>query len=337
MIKVSIVIPVYNTSKYLVRCLDSVRVQTLEDIEVIIVNDGSTDESEKMCMDYIDNHNLNWVVYSKPNGGLSSARRYGWERSSGDCIVFVDSDDEILPDYCKLMYDAIINTDSQLAMCGYSLCDGYSRVIKIPDVKNNIIENVPLQYGKRLIFDTSEGTRLPGFLWMRMMKRDLITDDCFINENKVYSEDQIFDLVYSKSISKIVMVSEALYVYYVNMGSLTLKYRPNMLEMTTNIQQFYYDFLKSNNLLDKDANYKFVKATLDGIIASLVNAFRFGNLNDVRQIIKKIRGLEQYKESLEYLRQNAYLTWRQKIWSSIINNELSLVPYLYYYYKRNHR
>lgn len=330
MIKVSVIIPVYNTSKYLVRCLNSVRNQTLEDIEVIIVNDGSTDDSEIICKDFINNHNLNWKVSSKPNGGLSSARRYGWEQSSGECIVFVDSDDEILPDYCKLLYEAIVKTGSQLSMCGYYLCNGGSRVVKIPEIKKKVIVNVPLEYGKRLIFDTSYGDRIPGFLWMRMMKRSHITEDCFINENKVYSEDQIFDLVYSKVVKRIVFVPKALYNYYVNMGSLTLKYRPNMLEMTVNLQKFYYDFLKSNNLLDDAANYEFAKNIIEGSISSLINALRFGNLKDVKKVIKGINGLGKYQESLYYLRENSYLTQRQKLWCFIINNNISLLLFLFY-------
>lgn len=328
--KVTLVIPVYNTSKYLLRCLDSVRMQTLKDIEVIIINDGSTDDSLRICEDYINTHKLDWKVYSKQNGGLSSARRYGYERSSGDYIAFIDSDDDILPDYCKRMYESLISTDSQLAICGYNLCNGSSSTPNIPALGKSVIENIPEEYGKRLILDTPLGTRIPGFLWMRMMKRDLITEECFINENKVFSEDLIFDLVYSKSINRIVVVSEVLYNYYVNPGSLTLKYRPNMLEMSINLQTFQYSYLSSNNLLDGNASHDFARAAIEGIVAALVNTLRFGNLMDVRKLMKKIRAEEKYKESLKLLRDQRSLERRHKIWCFLINNHISITPYLFY-------
>ena len=337
MIKVSIVIPVYNTSKYLVRCLESVKSQTLDGIEVIIVNDGSTDDSEKICEEYIRNNNLEWTISTKSNGGLSSARRHGWQLSTGEWIVFVDSDDELYPDYCKRMYETIVSTNSQLTLCGYNLCTETAKITYLPDVSTSTIENVPTEYGKRLILDTPDGKRLPGFLWMRMMKRELITEDCFINENKVYAEDQIFNLVYSKSVNRIAVISEALYNYYVNIGSLTLKYRPNMLEMNINLQQFYYNFLSSSNLLDDHTSYEFAKSSLEGVISSLINAARFGSLRNVSNIMKRIKTIKKYNDSVCFLKDKYSLTRHQRVWCYLIDNGISLIPYLYYKMSRKNQ
>ena len=92
--KVSIIIPVYNTEKYLIKCLDSVKNQKMQDFEMIIINDGSIDNSETVVKQYIkDNSDINIKYFKKENGGLSSARNYGVANSCGEYIMFLDSDD----------------------------------------------------------------------------------------------------------------------------------------------------------------------------------------------------------------------------------------------------
>ena len=93
MTKISVIIPVYNTEKYIEKCLESLAGQTMQDFEVIIVNDGSTDNSKKVIKDYMKNSNLDIRYLEKENGGLASARNYGVERALGKYISFLDSDD----------------------------------------------------------------------------------------------------------------------------------------------------------------------------------------------------------------------------------------------------
>ena len=94
--KISVVVPVYNTGKYVEKCLDSVKNQTMKDLEIIVVNDGSTDNSEEVINNWKnDNPDVNLKYYKKENGGLSSARNYGIEQASGKYIMLLDSDDYI--------------------------------------------------------------------------------------------------------------------------------------------------------------------------------------------------------------------------------------------------
>lgn len=328
--KVSIIVSIYNTARYLIRCLDSINSQSLDDIEVILVNDGSTDESKTLCENYILSKELKWKLYTKDNGGLSSARRYGWERANGNYIVFIDSDDALHCDYCRLMYDAIQSSDSQLAICGYNLCDSTSIKIYLPQYDKTIIEDILNNYCRRLILNTNTVPRLPGFLWMRMMRRDLISEKCFLNENLVFAEDQIFDLNYSQSINRIVVVSKPLYNYYINPGSLTLKYRPNMLDMMLNLHKYYYNFLASNNLLDEDAIVIIQKNLVEGIIAALVNSIRFGKLSKTWQLMKRIRTNVEYRCTFENLASSSNLNSTQNIWWFFIKNRIIFIPYIYY-------
>ena len=91
--KISVIIPVYNTEKYVEKCLESLAKQEMKDFEVIIVNDGSTDNSENVIKNYMQSSKLNIKYLEKENGGLSSARNYGVEKASGKYISFLDSDD----------------------------------------------------------------------------------------------------------------------------------------------------------------------------------------------------------------------------------------------------
>ena len=104
---ISVIIPVYNSSKYLNKCLDSLVDQKYNNYEVILINDGSTDNSLEICLQYANNYN-NFQVFSKENGGVSSARNYGLNKANGKWIVFVDSDDFVKPNYLSELIKAKI-------------------------------------------------------------------------------------------------------------------------------------------------------------------------------------------------------------------------------------
>lgn len=101
--KISVIVPVYNTEKYIQKCLESIVNQTMKDIEIIVVNDGSKDKSEDIIEQFIKNNKSNIKIkyYKKKNGGLSDARNYGVQKATGEYIAFVDSDDYIKKDYIR--------------------------------------------------------------------------------------------------------------------------------------------------------------------------------------------------------------------------------------------
>ena len=104
--KVSIIVPIYNSETHLSRCIDSILAQTYSDFELILVNDGSIDNSGKICDEYAQKDSRIIVIH-KENGGTSSARNIGLEKSHGEYITFVDSDDTIYPNYlCTFSYNA---------------------------------------------------------------------------------------------------------------------------------------------------------------------------------------------------------------------------------------
>ena len=116
MIKVSVIVPVYNTEKYLAKCLDSLVNQTLKDIEIIVVNDGTKDNSEKIINKYLKKYSK-IRYYKKENGGLSSARNYGIELANGEYVGFVDSDDYVKDGMFSKMYECAIKNNSDIVVC----------------------------------------------------------------------------------------------------------------------------------------------------------------------------------------------------------------------------
>lgn len=117
MIKVSVIVPIYNAEKYLVQCLDSIVNQTLNDIEVILIDDGSTDGSANICKRYLADTRVSY--YHKENEGLAAARQDGMERATGEYIGFVDSDDWIEPDMFEKMYNASKINNADIVFCNW--------------------------------------------------------------------------------------------------------------------------------------------------------------------------------------------------------------------------
>lgn len=115
---ISIIVPVYNVESYLPRCIESIMAQTYENLEIILIDDGSTDSSGRICEAYADRDTRIRTIH-KPNEGLADARNQGLEAARGEYCSFVDSDDHIARDYAAYLYDMASANNAQIAVCGY--------------------------------------------------------------------------------------------------------------------------------------------------------------------------------------------------------------------------
>ena len=115
-IKVSVIVPVYNVEKYIKKCLDSLLGQTLKEIEILAVNDGSTDSSSEILNEYAS-RDSRIIVLNKENGGLSDARNYALPHVRGEYIGFIDSDDYVDSEMFRVMYQKAVETDSDIVEC----------------------------------------------------------------------------------------------------------------------------------------------------------------------------------------------------------------------------
>ena len=249
--KVSIIIPVYNTEEYLLRCLESINKQTLNEYEVLVINDGSTDKSEEKCSNFITDK-PKFHLINKQHEGATSARFCGWKRATGKYVVFVDSDDFVEPDYCKALYEACETTNSPLAICSYRIVtnSGMISAIHLP-FNFPLISNIQDDYIKPLLLGKSGNSKcVYGYLWLCMMLRERIAEECFIDDNKVASEDLAFNLFFAQHIERIAVVQRPLYNYYQRSGSLIHRYRSNILGLFKNLHEVCLRYCEKNRIYD---------------------------------------------------------------------------------------
>lgn len=200
--KVSIIVPVYNVEEYLERCLDSLVNQTLKDIEIIIVNDGSTDGSKEKIQEYINKYK-NIVYLEKENGGLSSARNYGIPYAKGEYIGFVDSDDYVELTMYEKMYNKAIEEKSDMVECDF--------IWEYPNKKREDIGKI--YSGKK---EAIVEARVVA--WNKIIKKDIIEKTKITFPEGLRYEDIEFFYKIVPYLDKISFVKETL-VHYVQRES----------------------------------------------------------------------------------------------------------------------
>ena len=168
---ISIIIPVYNTQQYLPRCIDSILSQSFTDFELLLIDDGSTDGSGKICDAYAEKDNR-IRVFHKENGGVSSARNLGLNEAQGEWICFVDSDDELLPDGLQIMADGISN-EVDMIMAGYYEFEGETL---LTDTSKFGKDGLISRNDALLMMYPSESMPYMGYPWGRLYKRNLVLE-----------------------------------------------------------------------------------------------------------------------------------------------------------------
>ena len=232
---VSIIMPMYGVEAFIGRAIESVLRQSFTSWELIIVNDGTKERSREIAASYSRKEPRIQII-DKDNGGLTSARLKGLEHASGKYICFIDSDDTLQPDYLSILHTNIQKYDADICMCSYNIvANGIttSQSLYYPNPTTVIKDaNLLNDYLLPQIASVKNGsTFLPSFMWLRLFKKELLSEDLFVSERIVYQEDLAFSLRIFKRLHSVVAVNIPLYNYYVNSGSLTQRYRDNAWEM----------------------------------------------------------------------------------------------------------
>lgn len=203
--KVSIIVPVYNVEKYIRKCLESLVNQTLKDIEVIVVNDGSPDNSQSIIDEYVKKYPHIIKSYIKENGGQGSARNYGYQKATGEYIGFVDSDDYVSLDMYEKLYNKAISNKSDIVICKYTVIDENNN-IKEHQYQFNKINNDKIDY----LFNNTG-------VCNKIYKRNLLKS--FEFRSKVWYEDIDFIIKVLLKSKKISSIEDELYYYLLREGS----------------------------------------------------------------------------------------------------------------------
>ena len=233
---VSVIVPIYNVEEYLERCIESILRQSYNNLEIILVDDGSTDRSGEICDAFAQKDNRVKVIH-QVNGGVATARNTGLDNSKGDYICFIDSDDYVHPDFIKYLYIKLMENGCDISMCRYAVTDK-------GDYHKALDWNSPVTvYDRNLLFERfySDIHCHIIMLWNKLIKRECIGDirfdDGYINED----EGTTFRFLYNAG--KIVFCEEMPYYYFSRNESITgvpySKKRLDILRAYENRLEFY--------------------------------------------------------------------------------------------------
>lgn len=227
MAKVSLIVPIYNSQNYLEKCVKSLISQTLKDIQIILINDGSTDNSEKIIKSFDDER----IVYiSKNNEGIGKTRNLGIDKATGEFLAFVDSDDYLNEHFCEYMYQKAVNDDCDLVVCDFFEDRNTLVGIKFKDFKDTNLRETP-----ELINYINLGP------CNKLYKKSLFDDKSNRFEENLKYEDAPFVVKMLVSANRIGKVNDYLTYYVIHSNS-----------ETTIRDKRMYDILEITNIIVND-------------------------------------------------------------------------------------
>lgn len=242
--KVSVIVPIYNVEKYLRRCLESLVNQTLTDIEIILVDDESPDNSKDIYKEYLAKDNRIKLVQKK-NGGLGFARNSGLEIATGEFIAYIDSDDYVDVNMFKKLYDTSKNNNLDTVYCGYNNLDDELKVHSFSEVDDLTIFSSKDEVNGVLLDMIACKPSSPlerkyrMSVWHAIYSRDLIENNRirFCSERQFISEDIIYHIDYLSKANRIAFIPDSFYYYCYNEDSLTKTFREDRFEKSVILHQ----------------------------------------------------------------------------------------------------
>lgn len=240
---ISLIVPIYNKEKYIKNCIESLISQTYKDIEILLIDDGSTDSSLKICNSYkIKDDRIK--VYSKKNGGVSSARNYGLNKMSGEKVLFVDADDYIEEDYV----DTLNQYEEDFVVCSYLINENG---IETKGISGNLTKT-----DKNDIYLTCLGKKYYSLMvgpCTKLFKSKIIKDNKIsFDESMNFGEDTCFVLEYIKRINSMKIIPYFGYHNVIIPGTLSRRYIKNINEQ---LHKLYQKIKNTNEIIDENLIY----------------------------------------------------------------------------------
>lgn len=228
MLKYSVIVPVYNVESYLPRCIDSLLAQNYVDLEILLIDNGSKDQSGQICEDYAAQFS-NITAYHIPNKGVGSARNFGLSKAKGEFICFVDADDYLVG---NLFSDVESQLDSQLDLLVFSY---YNSIEKNLSEINRSAKILPAE-GKKdksdfiALFQELWLTDMMYTVWNKIYRREFLEEHQIVFESYELGEDVRFNLTVYQHVNKVFLVKSAYYVYVSGrVDSAMGQYNPNRM------------------------------------------------------------------------------------------------------------
>lgn len=296
MVSVSIIVPVYNTEKYLKTCLESLLNQTIDEIEIIAVNDGSTDNSKDILTFYSEKYPHKLQVINKSNGGQASARNMALTRCKGEYVGFLDSDDYILPQMLEKMYTKAVQESADYVACGY-------RDITFEDGKEVVLEHY---VASKKVYNTRDlffGALVSPFI--HLYKREILEKSKVKFPEGVIYEDTAFYLNLVPYLKKIVTIEEPLAVRVRHSNSTTTTFKKdrvaNIFPVIDNILNYY----RKNNFYEEYVNEVEFFCVKILLCSSMQRISKINKLYDAISLTN--RTVEYINQNFNNYRRNPYM------------------------------
>ena len=277
MCKISVVVPVYNCEKTLIRCINSILNQNFEDFELLIINDGSPDNSEEICLDFAKtDKRIRYIC--RENGGLASVRNLGLKEARGEYLCFVDSDDYIETDALSFMYSSALKEECDIVLCGYFAENGK----EVQRVCSNIKEEV----NARLIELKAKNLIDPA--WNKLYKISFLRETGVAFPDGEIYEDTYFNLKLLPFKPKIFITDKCFYHYILNMGSITRRYNDKKLSLIKDRARLLKEVTSG---IDDYCDFYFVKC----VFSSFIDMFFSLSKEEIKSIIEKEISTDDFK------------------------------------------
>ncbi|HWJ78057.1 MAG TPA: glycosyltransferase family 2 protein [Niallia sp.] len=323
--KVSVIVPVYNCENYISACIESILNQTYSKLEIIIVNDGSIDKSEQIIMEYKERDNRIIYLYQE-NNGPSEARNKGILKSTGEYLVFIDSDDTVDKQYIELLLIETIRIDADLVCCGYKEYSKYG-------IKNhtdfNINENVSLHNFMEMV---CKGTG--GVLWGKIFKSEIIVMNNLKMDKKIFmSEDLVFVLQYVSHCNVFTAIQEYLYNYNrLNQGSISSNISINYINNNIMVCEYLEEIFCSVKL-DEHISKKIIVKRLQDFVLSIVEQ-QSNNVREIgiRKVCQNVKEMLSVPYIVKYKSQFRSTSMYYKPYLFFIKNKFYKTCIIYLYY-----
>ena len=268
---VSIIIPVYNVEKYLTKCLDSVINQTYSNLEIILVDDGSTDRSGVICDEYTGLDKRIKVIHNK-NSGVSSARNAGIRICNGDFIAFIDSDDYVDKKYIFSLLEPLMKDNYDFVFCGYLELYEKSKKKSYHLLSDKELSDLTGFFFK----DYHIFKQLLWYPWIKLYKREIIlNNNLWFPEDLTDGEDQFFNFSYFEKVKNYKYINQPLYIYC-HWPGISLSRQKTLLSYYSNLKKLkrekefyknnniaYYDYLLISSAMISIPRYSILNSSLD--------------------------------------------------------------------------
>ena len=292
---ISIIVPIYNTGKYLEKCLESIINQSFTNFEVICIDDGSTDNSYDILTRYKEKYNNFKIIYQE-NQGVAIARNNGLKNANGDYIIFIDSDDFIINDYLEKLYNESVMTNADVVICNfYRYYEDTSISIPVMYKKNKGIYTSN-EILKALIPDNL----IHSYLWNKLWKRELFNNLSFPDIK--YEDIAIMCHLFYKA-KKISIINDSLYYYRIRKTSIVRSYSITTQNDYMKAYMYTRIFLKENKIYD-EFKYSFRLLSIKVfLVMFFINIFlikEYNNLNITKENFKEIYKFIRIADSNEF-------------------------------------